>query len=106
MEQSNDTGEQIVINGTFAIYPAVDSENVAEHAVIFCDDSELAGELCRYFTSDRGVRHLAFLRLPSWPDPQLIQNLNGCSRVAFSIRHPKSAADASAVCRHLLGDNA
>lgn len=88
----------------FAIYPAVDAENAKEHAVVFCEDIDIATTLCDFFTKDRATRHEAFLVMPSWPDPQLIHNLNGLDgKVCFSVRDPVAADRASWACRTALG---
>lgn len=89
-------------NGTFAIYPTVDMHRAAEHAVVFCDDIDIAERLCDYFSDHYGTRHAAVLRMPSWPDPLLIHDLNGCEGVSFSTRDPKAADRASWQVREAL----
>ena len=87
----------------FAIYPTIDATNAREHAVVFCEDIDIARRLCEHFEYLNSVPHSAFLVMPSWPDPQLVHNLNGCHEdVAFSVRDPHAAERASHICREAL----
>lgn len=87
----------------FAIYPTVDVKAVTEHAVVFTDCSHIAEYLADHFTEHYGTHHSAYLVTASWPDPMLIENLNGCGpSVFFSVRDCESAHRASHALRPLL----
>ena len=87
----------------FAIYPEVDKESVQDHAVVFTDDFDMAKFLQREFSERYGARHQAYLVMPSWPDAQLVHDLNGCPRsIWFSCRCPESAHHTSFAVRQIL----
>lgn len=94
------------LNGTFAIYPTASMEDARDSAVIFCDDIDIAKRLCDHMTEHYGTHHSAVLRMPSWSDPRLIHNLNGCENVSFSVRDPHAAEKASFACKKILGKDA
>lgn len=80
----------------FAIYPQFDKKEARNHAVVFTECPDLAKAICHHISMERGLTHEAYLVLDSWPDPQLMNNLNGCGEeVHFSVRKGKSAHKAS-----------
>lgn len=87
----------------FALYPEVSADDVQDHAVVFTDDFDMAKLLQSELTERYGTRHQAFLVMPSWPEPLLVHNLNGCPEsLYFSTRDPQSAHNASLVVRQIL----